>query len=93
MSEPGPIGEEATRLLEAALSWLRERSSSEAGEHEPLTCRVCPLCRLLGAARGVQPETFEHILAAAESMLAAARTLVDSREAPRPAGVSHIDIG
>lgn len=93
VSEAGPLGEEAVRLLEAAVGWLRERSASETGGHDPITCRICPLCRLLAVARSAQPETFEHLLAAAESIAAAARTLGEPRRTPPSGGVQHIDIG
>lgn len=91
MSEPASVAEEAARLVEAAADWLRGRAA--AAPHDPATCQLCPLCRLLALARGARPETFEHLLVAVESLTAAARTLVESRSGRPQPGVEHIDIG
>jgi hypothetical protein len=91
VSEIGSVGEEAARLIEAAADWLRSRAGEDG--HDAATCRLCPLCRVLGVARTAQPETFEHVLAAVESLTAAARTLVETRAGQPTPGVQHIDIG
>lgn len=95
MSEVGSVGEEAARLLEAFQEWVRGHPGpvADGATGEPVTCRLCPFCRLLSLARGAQPETFEHLIAAADSLAAAARSVIESHAAGRSSGVQHIDIG
>lgn len=86
----GSAGEEAARLLEALGGWWsqEQRGSADA----PTTCRNCPWCRAVAAARAVRPEVAEHLLGAAESLAAALRELsrgsgaaaAPSRPASRP---------
>jgi hypothetical protein len=93
MSEVGSVAEEAARLLEAVQEWVRGHPGHVDENGEPLTCRLCPFCRLLALARGAQPETFEHLIAAADSLASAARSVVDGHSTGRASGVQHIDIG
>ena len=107
----GTLHEEAGRLAEILEAWLagaRQSASAWAaaqpagpsGSGEGLQsaeCCICPICRLLAMLRGVRPETYEHLLDAAASLLAALRVGVDGAErswsAGRPATVERIDIG
>lgn len=103
----GTLHEEAGKLAELLEAWLagaRQSTSAWAAEHpaeeEHLRspeCRICPLCRLLAMLRGVRPETYEHLLDAAASLIAALRVGVEGAErswtAGRPATVQRIDIG
>jgi hypothetical protein len=90
---PGPLGEEAARLVEALSEWARGH-----GEELPLAngsaeCRLCPVCQLLSLMRQAKPETFAHLLEATAALAAAARTVVESHvhgDAGR--GVERIDL-
>jgi hypothetical protein len=83
----GPVGEEATRLLEA----LRQ-ATADWGHPDPAdaphgcgsTCRVCPVCQLVAAVQQVRPETVQQLAEAAASMAAAVSDLIAG--AARPAG-------
>jgi hypothetical protein len=106
--EHGSLHEEAGKLAELLEAWLAGARQSAgawaasdpedegAGLHSP-ECRVCPICRMLALVRGVRPETYEHLLDAAASLLAALRVGVEGAErswtAGKPATVQRIDIG
>ena len=107
--EAGKIAEVLEQWLagarEAAGSWLPgDAATADGAGAESLQsaeCRLCPICRLLSVLRGVRPETFEHLLDAAASLLAALRVSVDGADgawAPASSGgarspVQRIDIG
>jgi hypothetical protein len=108
LHDHGSLSEEAGKLAEILEAWLAgARQSAGAwaaaeptGDSESLhspECRVCPICRLLALLRGVRPETYEHLLDAAASLVAALRVSVEGAErswtAGRPATVQRIDIG
>ena len=105
MSEQaGDLGAEAARLLSAAEKWWHDaRTSSSTGDDAPPAahlgpeCTVCPVCQLLAMLRTARPELFEHLSAAATSLISAARSTFESSStgwAPRPDGptVERIDI-
>jgi hypothetical protein len=111
LHDHGSLSEEAGKLAEILEAWLAgarqsagawaaadPTDSAAGGErlHSP-ECRVCPICRLLALLRGVRPETYEHLLDAAASLVAALRVSVEGAErswtAGRPATVQRIDIG
>lgn len=94
MSEqPGSIGEEAAKLFEAVQAWLAD---VPAGNGSP-DCELCPLCHLIAMMRGVRPETVEHLVGVATSLLVGLRTVLERQDrawtARRPAGVQHIHVG
>ncbi|HVU60956.1 MAG TPA: hypothetical protein VHA79_06555 [Mycobacteriales bacterium] len=94
-ASPGPLAEEAARLVEAIGEWARgavgDGPLSAMGEGTD--CQVCPLCQLIAMVRRTQPETYAHLVDAATSMAAALRTVVDRHDhggaAPR---VQRIDL-
>ena len=108
----GSAAEEAGRLFAAVEDWARTRSGGLLngqlfaghlfdGEHLATgapECSVCPLCQAVSAVRQVQPETVEHLLDAAASMLAALRSTLLGPPAGEGAGpgagsrVEHIDV-
>ncbi len=56
-------------------------------------CTLCPVCQLIALGRSASPEIFEHLAAAATSLLAAAGALASQQQAPVPrAPVQHIDL-
>jgi hypothetical protein len=93
----GSASEEAARLIEALRRWVDDRAVSvppvATGSAE---CKLCPFCQLLAVLRDSQPEMFEHLGAAAESLFAAARSAIADHEhrwsKPAHHDVEHIDI-
>jgi len=101
-----PVAEEAGKLAEALVEWVRERGGAiggQAGGHPgghvgghvggSAECTLCPVCQLIALGRSASPEIFEHLAAAATSLLAAAGALASQQQAPVPrAPVQHIDL-
>ena len=99
-----PVAEEAGKLVEALVDWARSRglptglagavgghlSDRMGGSQE---CTLCPLCQLIALGRTASPEAFEHLAAAATSLLAAVSAVAAQQAgaAPRPP-VQHIDL-
>lgn len=104
----GSAADEAAKLFAAAQDWIRVRTgpvtdgpmwSGSLWDREHLAtgaaeCTVCPLCQTVATLRQITPETVEHLLDAAASLVAAMRTAVSSPSRPdeRHPGVQHIDI-
>jgi hypothetical protein len=64
--EPGPLADEAARLVEAGLEWAQRLVAAvdPGGEHVATgapECAGCPLCRALSALRDPNPETAERL--------------------------------
>ncbi len=88
-------GEEAAKLIEALQGWFARGAEASPPAAESAECRICPVCQLIRLARGVRPEMFEHLVAAASEFASAVRTLVDdhlAETAGPPAGVQHIHV-
>jgi hypothetical protein len=81
---PGPLADEAARLVEAIGEWARgavgDLPLAAGGGVE---CQVCPFCQLLALARRAQPDTFGHLADASASMVAALRSIVESHDPAR----------
>ena len=100
--QPGPLGEEAVRLVEAMSQWVGAHwSGGNAGDLPLATgsaeCRVCPVCQLLAVVRQTRPEVFGHLADASSSFVAALRTAVESHadhagHAAAGRGVERIDL-
>jgi len=100
MTETGPLGEEAARLLGAAQEWLHrvvlDPATAKVATGSPECC-WCPLCQLVAAARGDRPELAARLsdgLAAMtelQSTLAAVlRSMAEpTASAERPARTVH----
>ena len=100
----GTAAQEAARLFAAVEDWARTRGeayaagsgAASAAGHASATCGVCPVCTGIALLRDVRPETVEHLLDAAASVVAAVRSAVVAPSAPsdgaRPGGVQHIDV-
>lgn len=93
---PGPLAEEAARLVEALGEWAR---GAVGDVHVPSVgagpeCQVCPVCQLLALLRRTQPETFGHLAEASASVVAALRTVVERHEqrGTRASGVERVDL-
>jgi hypothetical protein len=77
MSESvGSAADEAARLLSAVQEWARTRFDTEHLATGGAECQVCPVCQGIALLRQVKPETAEHLLDAAASVVAALRTAV-----------------
>ncbi len=93
----GSAAEEAARLIEALRRWVDDRAASlppvATGSAE---CKLCPFCQLLAVVRDGQPDVFEHLGDATESLFAAARSAITAHERkwskPTRHDVEHIDI-
>ena len=79
-SHLGSAAEEAARLFAAVEDWARTRGAGLLDAEHLATgapeCTVCPLCQAVSVLRQVKPETVEHLLDAAASVVAALRTAV-----------------
>ena len=95
---PGSAAQEAARLFAAVEEWARTRSGAGPADHTGSgtpPCGVCPVCSGIALLRDVRPETVEHLLDAAASVVAAVRSAVvppTSPDAARSSGVEHIDV-
>jgi hypothetical protein len=98
-AQPGPLGEEAARLVEAVSQWIGSQWS-RGGAELPLAtgsaeCQVCPFCQLLGVVRHTRPEVFGHLADASSSFVAAVRSAVESHAEHHNGGrggVERIDL-
>ena len=95
----GSAGEEAVKLLAAAEQWARTRAGHLLDDEHLATgapeCTTCPFCQAVGSLRSVRPETVEHLLDAAASLVAALKVaVVPPEQGPRPPsdGIQHIDV-
>jgi hypothetical protein len=95
-SAPGPLAEEASRLVEAIGEWARGAAGgvSMAAVGEGAECQVCPFCQLMALVRRTNPDTFGHLAEASASMIAALRTIVEKHDHAdnRKSGVERIDL-
>ncbi|HEY0486222.1 MAG TPA: hypothetical protein VGD72_08230 [Mycobacteriales bacterium] len=98
--DPGPLAEEAARLVEAAAQWARRAAADLPGDTGAPECAVCPFCRAVRALRDEHPDVVERAGAmateAAAAVAAVLRTLFDGHAASTPPasqpGVQHIDL-
>lgn len=97
--QPGPLGEEAARLVDALSQWVGAHMT-RGGADVPIAsgsaeCRVCPVCQLLSVVRQTRPEVFGHLADASSSFVAALRTAVDAHaehSTDGRSGVERIDL-
>ena len=72
--EPGPLADEAAKLVEAVRDWAA-RTFPEPERHLATgapECRYCPVCQAVAALRGERPEVTARV---AEALTAAAGAL------------------
>jgi hypothetical protein len=101
---PGPLAEEAARLVEALSDWARTHTGDLPGAlgnavggsaqfGASAECRLCPVCQMIALMRQARPETFAHLLDASTALTAALRSMVETHGAHRPqSGVERIDL-
>lgn len=90
----GSAADEAARLFAALQDWARTRFDHEHLATGSAECQVCPVCQGVAALRQVRPETVEHLLDAAASLVAALKSTVPqpTPDRPRSQRVQRIDI-
>jgi len=90
----GSAAEEAAKLFAAVQDWARTRFDHEHLATGAAECQVCPVCQGIAALRQVKPETVEHLLDAAASVVAALKSALPHTPAdePRSQRVQHIDL-
>jgi hypothetical protein len=102
---PGPLAEEAARLVEALSDWARTHSGDIPGAvgaavggpdqfGASVECRLCPVCQAIALLRQARPETFTHLLDASTALTAALRSVVETtgNGHRRSSGVERIDL-
>jgi hypothetical protein len=95
---PGPLAEEAARLVEALSDWARTHTGDLPGAvgaqvGGSAECRLCPVCQMIALMRQARPETFGHLLDASTALTAALRSMVETHSAHRPqSGVERINL-
>jgi hypothetical protein len=96
---PGPLAEEAARLVEALSDWARTHSGDlpgAVGSHlgGSAECTLCPVCQAIALLRQARPETFAHLVDASTALTAALRSLVETSGGGHrsSSGVERIDL-
>jgi hypothetical protein len=89
--EPGPLAEEAARLVGAAQDWLHrvvgEPDTPRMATGAPECC-WCPLCQLIATLRGERPDLVERLADGQAALAGTFRALADAlgRGAPGSRG-------
>ncbi|HEX4726526.1 MAG TPA: hypothetical protein VH298_01935 [Jatrophihabitans sp.] len=80
-SEPGPLSEEAARLVGAAQDWLHrvvgDPATARIATGAPECC-WCPLCQLIATLRGDRPELLERLTETQAALAATLRALAEA---------------
>ena len=87
MTAPGPLGEEALRLVEAAREWavrtFPDVAAQSAATGAP-ECSWCPLCRAVAVLRGDRPEVTERLAGVVTAAAGALAAVLDAAGRPAP---------
>jgi hypothetical protein len=86
VTAPGPLAEEARRLVEAARDWaVRTFPEVDAqlatGAPE---CRWCPLCRAVAVLRGDHPDVTDRLAEVVTTAAGALAAVLDATGRPAP---------
>lgn len=80
-AEPGPLGDEAAKLLAAAQQWF-QRTVGDSGSHPLSTgapeCAWCPLCQLIRSLRGEHGELVEKLAEVQSALTGLVRAVADA---------------
>lgn len=89
--EPGPLADEAARLIGAAQDWLHrtvgDPASARIANGSPECC-WCPFCQLIATLRGERPELTERLADTQAALAGLLRTLADAAAATVPTGTA-----
>ena len=98
----GSVADEAAKLAASLIDWVKDAAESTGAGRPNLhiatgaeECTICPICQMLHILRGAKPEVFDHLKAAAFSLMLAARAALDTDPAGpdgRRGPVESIDI-
>lgn len=93
--EPGPLGEEAARLVDAVRDWaartfpdvdraladggLASSTDAATGAEE---CRYCPVCQAISVLRGQRPEVTDRLADAVTAAAGALAAVTDALTRP-----------
>ena len=69
-TEPGTVGEEAARLLDAVQHWARDALGSPHLATGTPECTACPICQAVAVLRGERPEVNQRIVDLADAAAA-----------------------
>jgi hypothetical protein len=86
VTAPGPLGEEALRLVEAAREWA-VRTFPEVDAHVATgspECCWCPLCRAVAVLRGDPPGVTERLAEVVTAAAGALAAVLDAAGRPAP---------
>jgi hypothetical protein len=86
---PGPLAEEALRLVAAAREWAARTfpevdAHSAAGGPGAPGCSWCPLCRAVAVLRGDRPEVTERLAEVVTAAAGALAAVLDTAGRPPP---------
>lgn len=79
-TQPGPLAEEAARLVEALRDWARGAAGDIPLANGSAECQLCPFCQLIGVLKQTRPETFAHLTDATAALVAALRSAVETHQ-------------
>jgi len=77
LTGPGPLADEARRLLSAVQDWA-QRTMPEPTSGHPAECQWCPLCQFASILRGEHPEVTERLAEAGTALAGAFRSFLDA---------------
>jgi hypothetical protein len=92
--EPGPLAEEAARLVGAAQEWLHRVVGDPAGSRIATgaeECCWCPLCQLIATLRGERPELLERLADTQAALAGVLRAVADAAGLGTPASRAGTD--
>lgn len=88
-AEPGPLGDEAAKLLAAAQQWF-QRTLGDSGGHPLSTgapeCAWCPLCQLIRTLRGEHGELGAKLTEVQSALTGLMRAVADAAGVAGQAG-------
>jgi hypothetical protein len=97
-TDPGPLAEEAARLVEAGLEWARRAATAVDPTGERIAtgapeCGVCPVCRTVSALRDPSPEVAERLTGVVTDLASLVAAGLRAFETHQGAGQSNTHAG
>ncbi len=85
-AQPGPLVEEAAKLIGAAQEWLHRRIGDDSIATGSAECCWCPLCQLVATLRGERPELAERFAEVQTTLTGLFRVVADGTTGRYPGG-------